>query len=136
MIKCQKCGKWFSSKKGFNIHSSRMHGKQEVNKIQEVNINNSQIAEILDRVRKLELDNVFMKCQLKHKVYTNNSKDSGLDWNIPKEIQEVKDEGKIQFGAIVEEIKTIFTEGFNYHDILTHIGNIETIEIPIMVEVI
>ena len=59
MIKCQKCQKWFSSKKGAAIHRAKMHKNQNIQNVQ-VNVNNSQIMEeIVNRNRKLYLDNVY-----------------------------------------------------------------------------
>ncbi len=120
--KCEVCGKWLKNNKGYNIHYERMHGKKQM-------VDIPQMEEILNRIRKLELDNSFLKCQVKHKVFVNSSKDSELDWDIPKEVKEAKDETKVVMNVVVKELKVIFTEDFNYKDFLKPIN---PIEIPVI----
>ncbi len=131
--KCKICNRYFKTKKGLKIHETKMHGKQT----QDVNVNNSQIMEkILNSIRKLQLDNVYLKCRVKNITGNNNtSNDSKLNWNLKPEVQKAKDETKVDFSGVVEEMKKVFKPGFNYRDILTHVGNVETILIPIMVAI-
>ena len=105
---------------------------QEITK-PEPEVNNSLVLdELLNRVKKLELDNNFMKCQLKHKSFVGKSNDSKLDWDIPKEVKEVKKVYEIKFNVIIKELKVIFTENFDYHDILKPILNEVVITSPIL----
>ena len=81
--------------------------------------NNDLVLELVDRVRKLELDNNFMKIQLKHKVFVGKSQDSDLNWDIPKEVKEIRNEYKITFNVVVKELKVIFnSDDFDYHKVL------------------
>ena len=90
--------------------------------------------ELLDRIRKLELDNNFIKHQLRHKVFIGKSQDSDLNWDIPKEVREVRDQFKIEFNVIIKELTVKFEitpgETFDYHNILEPINTRETIEDP------
>jgi len=99
--KCEICNKWLKNNRGYNIHFQRMHGKKQM-------FNVSQLEFILNRIQKLELDNNFLKHQIKHKSFVNSSKDSGLNWDIPKEIKEAKNETKISMNFVVKEIMIIF----------------------------
>ena len=89
---------------------------------------------LAERIRKNELDIAFIKHQLKHKTIVNNSKDSMLDWDIPQEVKEVRNEYKIVFNIIVKELKVIFTEDFDYHNVLKPIDVRETPEEPPLTE--
>jgi len=64
----------------------------------------------------------------------NKSKDADLDWDIPKEVKEVKDTMKIEFNVVVNELNVIFKrdddEVFDYHDVLKPISVRETPEMP------
>ena len=132
--KCEECGKWLKNIRGYNIHYNRMHRqKQKTNNIETI-----ELGEILNRIRKLELDNNFMKHQLKHKVFINNSKDSMLDWdNIKPEVKKAIDESEIKFNFVVSELKGIFIgDNFDYRDVLVPIEPIsEPINIPMSIEI-
>ena len=97
---------------------------------------NEFMENLLNRVRKLELDNKFMKHQLKHKTFIGTtSKDSELNWDMPKEVKEVIDVYKGKFNLIVEELREIFTEDFNYRNVLKPINvREEPEEFPLIVE--
>ncbi len=129
--KCEICNKWLKNNRGYNIHCNRMNNQKQ--------INNSILEELLNRVRKLELDNSFMKHQLKHKVFVGNSKDSMLDWDLTPEIKEIKNETKIQFNVIVKELKVIFTgDNFDYHNALSPVNNPieELVILPMSIEIV
>lgn len=99
-------------------------------------LTNNNTSELLNRIKRLELDNNFMKHQLRNKVFinrNNGSKDSSIDWDIPEEIKEIKDRNKIQFNVVVKELKIMFHEDFDYHEILIPVNPIEE---PVMVEVL
>lgn len=139
IVRCKRCNRILKSKlsieHGFGETCYRIFKLSEANKPEQ--LNNSVLDELLNRVRKLELDNNFMKCQLKHKVFVGKSKDSELDWDIPKEIKEVKNIYEIKFNVIVKELKVIFTDDFNYHDVLKPINPIEEIvDPPILIEIL
>ena len=121
MKKCEICGKWLKNTRGYNIHYRMMH----VQKTSKINL-----EEILNRIRKLELDNNFMKHQLKHKSFVIKSKDSDLDWDIPKEVKELIDVYEVKFNDIVKELKSMFTGNFDYHNILSPVNPIEEIVSP------
>ena len=81
---------------------------------------NNQNQELLDRVRKLELDDNFMKHQLKHKTFVNGkSKDAELDWVLKPEVKEVIAKFEIEFTVVIKELKLILKgDDFDYHTIL------------------
>ena len=103
MIKCKKCGKWFSTIKGLNIHSSRMHKKQDAN-------NNSQITEILNRLRKLELDNVYLKSRVKNTTI-NHSKAEAIE-RLKQEAKRPEQKiNTVNMNNIVKNLKKVFNSG-------------------------
>jgi len=131
---CKRCGRVLKSEKsierGYGLKCYRiMQLNQQI-----AGPNNPNMENLLNRVRKLELDNKFMKHQLKHKTFIGTtSKDSELNWDIPKEVMEVRNQYKIEFNVIIKELKVIFTEDFNYHDVLKPInGREQPEESPIM----
>ncbi len=132
-IKCKRCNRILknpeSIKRGYGLKCHRIIQLQK-SKEQPEQLNNTILEELLNRVRKLELDNNFLKHQIKHKVFVNGSRDSELNLDIPKEIKEVKNEYKIVFNVVVKELKVIFTEDFNYHDVLKPINPIEELVSP------
>jgi len=131
-IRCKRCGHVLTSpesiERGMGEICYRIVQLQEINKPEQPN--SSVLEELLKRVRKLELDNNFMKHQIKHKTFSNKSKDSELDWDVPKEIKEAKNETKIQFNVVINELKIIFTKDFNYHDVLNPVDLIGEIIVP------
>jgi len=138
MIKCQKCQKWFKTQKGLNIHSSRMHKNQ----LQEVNVNNSLMQEILDRVRKLELDNSYLKSRVENITVSNNSKSTEAIIRLKQDTQRPERTGnEVNMSGVVKEMKKIFNgeepilqKGFRFSDEELGITIINTNQ-PIMVEV-
>jgi len=108
-MKCKRCGRILYSKKsierGYGLWCYRIiKGISELKGV--------VIADIVERVRKLELDNKFMKYQLKHKPFSVTSHpDASLDWDrIKPEVKEVIDEFKGVFGKVVRELRTLFEE--------------------------
>ena len=128
IVRCKRCNRVLTSeesiKVGYGRKCYRIISLQEETKII------PGLEELLNRVRKLELDNTYMKYQLKHKTFVSTSKDAMLDWDIPKEVKEVMDTMKIEFTVIVKELKVVFHEGFDYHEILKPINPIEQPETP------
>jgi len=121
--RCKRCNRILSSEKsiarGYGSTCYRIHlleSKQE----------NNDIKELIDRVRKLELDNTFMKHQLKNKVFINSpSQDSQLDWErrrqearIHQEALKKQTELQERFGNVVKELKSIFDESFEISKVL------------------
>ena len=102
--KCEICGKWLKNTYGYNIHYRMMHG-QKITKFENIELN-----EIITRIRKLELDNNFMKHQLKHKSFVSKSKDSNLDWDIPEEVKESKNVYKIEFNVVIKELRIVLNK--------------------------
>jgi len=135
-IKCKRCGRKISNKESIERgYGAKCYRIIQLGKRQE-NPNESVIEELLNRIRKLELDNNFIKHQLKHKTIVSKHPDEDLDWDIKPEIKQKRDEYKIEFNVIIKELRVIFTEDFNYHDILEPINARETIEKPPMIEVL
>ncbi|MFW9971906.1 MAG: DUF6011 domain-containing protein [Candidatus Odinarchaeota archaeon] len=136
--KCKRCGRILKSAESIK----RGYGKTcykiiELSEPEQPQINNEILEELLNRVRKLELDNNFLKHQVRHKTIIGKSKDSELEWDIPKEVKEVKNEFKIQFNMVVSELKIIFTEDFDYHDVLKPVNQIdEPVSPPTIIEVL
>ncbi|KKL77882.1 hypothetical protein LCGC14_2030430 [marine sediment metagenome] len=131
MIKCKVCGKWLKNIRGYNIHYNRMHGV-----IQGENISIPQIEELLNRMRKLELDNIFMKYQLKYKTIGNKSVEA-IERIRQDNQRPERSANKNNMSNVVKDLKGIFNEDFNYHDILKPINPIEEPIIPsIMVEIL
>ena len=123
--KCLRCGRILSNPKSIKLgYGKKCYRIIQLNTTEKPEIpNNTIMEELLNRVRKLELDNNFMKHQLKHKTFVNISKDSELDWDIPKEVKEIRDESKIQFNFVVKELNVIFESNepalkkdFRYND--------------------
>ena len=139
-FRCKRCNRILKNKESIERgYGAKCYKIIQLNNIEEPKpeqSNNSILDELLNRVIKLELDNNFMKHQLKHK-FVSKSKDSELNWDIPKEVKEIRSESKIQFNVIVKELKVIFTEDFNYHNILSSINPIEElVSIPMSIEIV
>ncbi len=142
MNKCKKCGRVLKSEKsierGYGLKCYRvMQLNQQITgpNTQITGPNNELLEELLNRVRKLELDNNFMKHQLKHETLANSSKDSELNWDNPKEVKEIKNQYKIEFNVVVKELKVIFHKSFDFHEILHPIDvREEPEELPLIVE--
>jgi len=105
--KCEVCGKWLKNNRGYKIHYRMMHTKKVVKKVDK----NDDLKEILNRIRKLELDNNFLKHQLKNKVYVDKSivksKDSKMDWKIQKnENINMKAVKSAKWGECINEMRT------------------------------
>lgn len=130
IVRCKRCHRVLTNEKSIKLG----YGKRcyLIISLQEKNKINPGLEDILDRIRKLELDNTFMKYQLKHKVFVSGkSKDSMLDWDIPKEVIESKNEYKIVFNVIIKELKVIFQgDKFDYHEVLKPINVREKPEDP------
>lgn len=131
VVRCLRCNRILTNEKSIN----RGYGRKcyRIINLGE-NIPKKHISpnneELLDRIRKLELDNNFIKHQLKHRTVINKSKDSDLNWDIPKEVKEIRNEYKITFNIVVKELKVIFTEDFDYHNVLSPINVREKPEDP------
>ncbi|KKN33668.1 hypothetical protein LCGC14_0801610 [marine sediment metagenome] len=130
-IKCKRCNRILTNKVSIKLgYGLVCYHKMQLQEAQITSPNNDVIAQLFDRVRKLELDNTFMKYQLKHKVFVGKSQESDLNWDIPEEIKEIKNESKITFNVVVKELRVIFTEDFDYHNVLKPINPIEQPEVP------
>jgi len=130
-IKCKRCGRKISNKESIERgYGAKCYRIIQLGKRQE-NPNESNIEELLNRIRKLELDNNFIKRQLKHRSISRHP-DEDLDWDIKPEIKQIKNEYKIEFNVIVKELKVIFTEDFDYHNVLSPIVPIEELVSPLM----
>ena len=135
MNKCKRCGRVLKSEKSIERgYGLRCYRIMQLNQ-QITGPNNEILEELLNRVRKLELDNNFMKHQLKHKTFANSSKDAELNWDIPKEVKEVRDQSKIEFNVVIKELNIIFTEDFEYHKVLKPINVREEPEAPPVIDV-
>ena len=90
VIRCLRCNRVLSNPKSIELGYGRKcyrlinAGENMHEKHISLGPNND---ELLDRIRKLELDNNFIKHQLKHKVFVGRSQESELNWDIPKEIK-------------------------------------------------
>ncbi len=130
IVRCKRCNRVLTNKDSIKLGYGRIC-YLKIKLIQEENKNHPGLEDILDRIRKLELDNNFMKHQLKHKVFASNSKDSMLDWDLKPEIKEVKNKFEIKFTVIVKELKVIFkVDNFDYHNVLKPINVREKPEDP------
>jgi len=138
MCKCKRCGRELRSeesvKRGFGKRCYRI---VQLNQESEETIT-PDITELFNRLRRLELDNNFIKHQLKHKTFTTTKHpDEDLDWNtIKPEIKEKRDYFKIEFNVVIKELKVIFNENFDYHDFLKPINvRKQPEEPPLMLDV-
>ena len=130
-IKCKRCNRILTNEVSIKLgYGLTCYHKMQLQEAKITGPNNDVIAQLFDRVRKLELDNTFMKYQLKHKVFVGKSQDSELNWDIPKEIKEIKNKYEITFNVVVKELKVIFTNDFDYHNVLKPINPIEQPENP------
>ena len=141
--KCLRCGKELTNPKSIELGYGNFCYK--IMKLEESKIiektDNVILEELVNRIRKLELDNTFMKYQLKNKTFVNtngNSKDAELEWDIPKEVKEIKAKFEIEFTVVVKELKLILKgDNFDYHSILTPIEPRTTIEpSPLLKEIL
>lgn len=89
-----------------------------------------KISELEKLIRKLELDNIFMKHQLKHKVISNNSKFESIE-RIKQVNKKFIDEKALKMQECFNEFKKIIDKGeFNLIHVpkneLRHIYNFQS----------
>ena len=161
MTKCLRCGRVLISEKskilGYGKTCQRillLHGEKiiqeenkEISKL-EGDKNIPDIEELVNRVRSLELDNNFIKHQLKHKIIiSNNSED--IERIKQDNHRPERDEVKVQFNIVVKELKIILQskepilkKGFRFSDNELGLNDrieygieVNQINLPIMVEV-
>ena len=129
VVRCKRCNRVLRSKEsiklGYGKKCYRIISLQEENKIIP-----GGLEELLDRVRKLELDNTFMKHQLKHKSYTIGQNVEAIERIKHDHHRPERNVMKVQFNVIVKELKVVFHEGFDYHEVLKPIDVRETPEDP------
>ena len=132
-IRCKRCNRILKNKLSIEHgYGDKCYRIIQLNKKEP---NESIIDELLNRVRKLELDNSFMKHQLKHKTIVNSNVESIERIKLDEQRPE-RNEFKIQFNVVVKELKIVFNkDNFDYHDILEPINVREIIEKPPMIEV-
>ena len=132
IVRCKRCNRELHSEGSIKLgYGKKCYRIIQLQNTQITTPNNDVIDELLNRVRKLELDNNFMKHQLKHKVFVGKSQDSELNWDLKPEVKKVKDETKIQFTFLIKELKVIFNvDNFDYHNVLAPINVRETPEDP------
>jgi hypothetical protein len=132
-ISCKRCNRVLTSQESIKLG----YGKKcyRIIKLQENmhESNNDLILELVDRVRKLELDNYFMKIQLKHRAIVSNINVEAIERIKQDRHRPERNEMKVQFNVIVKELKVIFNEGFHYTDILKPINAREKPEDPSMI---
>ena len=127
-IRCERCNRVLRSKESIKLGYGKkcyriMQLNQEENKIIP-----GGLEKLLERVRKLELDNTFMKYQLKHKTYIIGQNVEAIERIKQVHHRPERNVMKVQFNVIVKELKVIFHEGFNYKEFLKPIR--ETPEDP------
>ena len=85
IVRCKRCNRELHSEESIKLgYGKKCYRIIQLQNAQITSPNNTVIEELLNRVRKLELDNNFMKHQLRHKVFVVKSQDSELNWDIPK----------------------------------------------------
>lgn len=147
MCKCKRCGRELTSKesvkKQYGPTCFRIVSLQKQEPIQEQSgLVNAVMVDLLERIRKVELDNNFMKYQLKHKslgiIQKPRHPDANLDWkkNLKKEVQEVISVFEGKFVSIIKDLKEVIASGkpllkedFRYSNEELGIKPIEIIEV-------
>ena len=70
-------------------------------------LNSAIIEDLLNRIRKIELDNNFMKYQLKHKAIAVNKNIEAIERIREDEYGPERDVFKVQFNIVIKELKII-----------------------------
>ena len=131
MHKCKRCNRVLTSEESIKRQYGRICFRiMQLQEDQITSPNNDLILELVDRVRKLELDNTFMKYQLKHKAYTIGQNVDAIERIKQDHHRPERNVMQVQFNVIVKELKVIFHEGFDYHEVLKPISPIESPETP------
>ena len=127
-IRCKRCGRILTNPNSIELgYGRKCYQIMQLNKAS-LGPNNDIILGLVDRVRKLELDNTFMKYQLKHKTITIGQNVEAIERIKQDHHRPERNVMKVQFNVIVKELKVIFHEDFNYKDFLKPIR--ETPEDP------
>ncbi|MHA1291373.1 MAG: DUF6011 domain-containing protein [Promethearchaeota archaeon] len=139
IVRCKRCNRILKSKlsieRGYGKTCYRTVQLQKAEQSEDPN--NTVIKELLDRVRKLELDRSYILHQLKHKTIVSNPNMKPIerikcDEHIPE-----RDKNRINMFIVTKELKTIFQgDNFDYHQILNPIGPTIEIEKPPILETI
>ncbi len=124
-MKCERCGRELTSKasieRGMGLWCSKLSKTTPA-------LSDVVLADLVERMRKVELDNNFMKHQLKHQHFSvTTNPDANLEWQIKPEVQEVIDVFKGEFSSIINELKNVIADnkitnqpllvkGFRYTD--------------------
>lgn len=124
--KCKKCGKKLTNP----VSIERGYGNTCFRSIQLQKSNETEInSEVNQEI-------AFLKCEIKTlKRMIRNIQVNGIKTETIKRIkrEEQRPERNTNKGnmvGLVEEMKIIFTEGFNYRDILSPVNGREIIELP------
>jgi len=123
-----------SVERGYGSQCYRIIQLNKVDEVESTPINMAVIEELLDRVRKLELDNTFMKYQLKHKVVVaGKGGDTEKDFEVNRPEQQAP-EVQVGMTALVSELKVLFNEDTNYKTILNPIDmdSVELLPVEMM----
>ncbi len=130
IVRCKRCNRVLKSKESIKLG----YGKKcyRIITLQEENnkIIPGGLEKLFERVRKLELDNNFMKHQLRHKTYAIGQNVEAIERIKQNHHRPERNEMKVQFNVIVKELKVIFHEGFNYKEFLKPIDVREAPENP------
>ena len=117
---CERCGKELTSKKSIEREEGpygptcfRIISLQKQEPIVEQSgLVSAVVTDLLERVRKIELDNRFMKHQLKHQHFSvTTNPDANLEWQIKPEIQKVIDVFEGKFVSIIKDLKEVIETG-------------------------
>lgn len=65
------------------------------------------LENLLERIRKLELDNNFMKHQLKHRTIVSNKNIESIERIKLEEHRPERNEFKFQFNVVIKELKIV-----------------------------
>ncbi|GAH42598.1 unnamed protein product [marine sediment metagenome] len=115
MVKCERCGRELTSEASIKRRKGLWCSKLDEREKKESPLEGVVIADLLERMRKVELDNNFMKYQLKHKQISVGSArhpDANLDWkkNLKPEIQQVISVFEGKFSNVIKDLKALIIE--------------------------
>ncbi|HEC37613.1 hypothetical protein LCGC14_0471710 [marine sediment metagenome] len=118
-VKCKRCNRVLKAEGSIKLsYGKNCYRIMQLQKTQITSPNNMNLEELFNRIRKLELDNNFMKHQLKHRTNVSISNVETIERIKQDHHRPERNEVKVQFNVVVKELKVIFHERFDFHEFL------------------
>lgn len=138
-IRCKRCNRVLKNKESIKLgYGAKCYRIIELQEQQ--NTPNEDYTELKNKCNQLSLKYTILERKLQ-KLIENGVSDSNLNWNVnrnkPDTHRPERNTQVVRFNMVVKELRVIFTEDFDYHDVLNPINSIEIpVNPPMAIEVL